>query len=124
MNFINAAQRYYELANESEFSNNSLYMSALIYYQHNQFEKAVPLFNKVIQNAPKIEAAIFAAHLITEIYRLTKQYEKLAIAIREFKSNADLMSNTSDYLSEFSEALDKEEKEVLKLMEKEKSNSE
>ena len=62
--------------------------------------------------------------IITEIYRLTKQYEKLAIAIREFKSNADLMSNTSDCLSEFSEALDKEEKEVLELMEKEKSNSE
>ncbi len=127
MNFINAASRFEEIlkksgAKTSEFSITSLYMAAQIYYNHNQFDKAIPLFREIIQEVPKSgydpDVSVYSAYYILECYRLTKQYEKMLTAIREFENDSVFMSNSSPWMPELMDIFDDYEKELPQRLEK------
>ena len=135
MNFINAAIRYEEILKNnrspwSEFSTNRLYMTAKIYFDHNQFDKAISLFREVVQNPPESEitpasdVTIYAANYILEIYRLTKQYEKMFTTIQEFKDNSRLMSYVSSLAKEFFDLMNDYENALLEKFKEDKSTSE
>ena len=113
LKFIEASKRYAKIDTSAEFAANSKYKSALIYYDYNHFDEAVPLFRDVVRDAPGTDAAVYSANYILEIYKLKKQYSDMAVAINEFKGNSTFMANNTEHagdlrtaMSEYEEALD------------------
>ena len=127
MNFIHASQRYFEAVQtydkdgQHEFAHNAIYTSGRIYFEHNQFEQAISIFQTVIQIAPKEEAAVFSASYILDSYVRTKQYQALEPTILEFKNNSEFMANPSPYMKEFIVYMDAFEKALNIYEERRKS---
>jgi TolA-binding protein len=48
-----------------------------LYYQHNQFDQAVPYFKEIIQKHPNTKYAEYSANLLLDIYNLKKDYAGL-----------------------------------------------
>lgn len=64
-----------------------------LYYQHNQFDKAIPAFKDVIQKYPKTKYAEYSANLLLDIYNLKKDYEGLEKTGRELLAVPSLASS-------------------------------
>lgn len=64
-----------------------------LYYQHNQFEKATPVFMDIVRKYPKTKYAEYSANLLLDIYNIRKDYvgmEKMGnelLAIPGFKDS-------------------------------------
>lgn len=56
------------------------YKMASLYYYYNQFDKALVLFNQVIEENPKTKFAEYSANLILDIYNIRKDYKGLKVA--------------------------------------------
>ena len=48
-----------------------------LYYQHNQFDQAIPYFKDIIQKYPKSKYAEYSANLLLDIFNLRKDYAGL-----------------------------------------------
>jgi TolA-binding protein len=48
-----------------------------LYYQHNQFDQAMPYFKEIIQKYPKTKYAEYSANLLLDIFNLKKDYAGL-----------------------------------------------
>ena len=48
-----------------------------LYYQHNQFDQAIPYFKEIIQKHPKSKYAEYSANLLLDIFNLKKDYAGL-----------------------------------------------
>ena len=79
--------------------------TAYIYYEHNQFDKANPLFRDVIHLAPLSEVAVDACDLILESYLLRKQYKEMLDYILEIKNNQEFMSNQTQHFPELKDLI-------------------
>ena len=118
MKFIHASQRFFEIAQaygnveQKEFALNALYYTGEIFFNHNQFEQAIPVFQTLIQIAPQEERAILAANYILEYFKLTKQYQAMQTTIQEFRNNPALMANTSPLMQEFILIMDSFEEQL------------
>lgn len=64
-----------------------------LFYQHNQFDKAIPAFKDVIQKYPKTKYAEYSANLLLDIYNLKKDYEGLEKTGRELLAVPALASS-------------------------------
>lgn len=62
-------------------------------YVHYDFEKAVPLFQSVIDKNPKSKYAVYSANLILDIYNLKKDYDGLAKVGKELLERKGLRSS-------------------------------
>ena len=121
LDYIEVNRKYMDIAlkynNEEhlQYAGYRIYESAEIYFNHYQFDKAIPLFKESIEKTPEIKNhVILSAYYILESYRIQKKYKEMLDAIHEFKNNTKLMSTPSTYSSAMSEFL-----KVMKEYEKE-----
>lgn len=47
---------------------------ARLFYQHNQFDRAIPLFKDIVKNHPKTKFSEYSANLLLDVYNLRKDY--------------------------------------------------
>ena len=106
MNFLKAYHRFttvlkkYPNKEINERVINFKLITAIMYYDHNQFDNALPLFFDIFENNPKTKTAVIACYKIIETYLSTKQYKKAIDFLHNVKLNNDFMSNTSDEMNE------------------------
>jgi tetratricopeptide (TPR) repeat protein len=72
-----------------------MYRKARIYYEYNQFEKAIPLFEQVVTKYPKHELAIISANLLIDSFNIPgrEQPEEVIRWVDRFTKMPDLMND-------------------------------
>jgi tetratricopeptide (TPR) repeat protein len=60
------------------------------YYQHNQFDKAIPYFKEIIAKHSKTKFGEYAANLLLDIYNLKKDYAGLEKTAGELLASPDI----------------------------------
>ncbi|GIL18015.1 MAG: hypothetical protein BroJett040_17660 [Oligoflexia bacterium] len=97
--FVQASQWYISKFPNTEKVADIKFRVGRLYYQHNQFDQAIPYFKEIVQKYPKTKYAEYSANLLLDIYNLKKDYvgmektglELLAIpAIASSKAGADI----------------------------------
>jgi TolA-binding protein len=83
-----------------------LYREAYIYYDHNRFDRAAPLFLEVVQRYPKHELAVYAANLFLdalnaeckskEVLSWTRKFIEMPDLVRDAEFAAQMVSLISD----------------------------
>jgi tetratricopeptide (TPR) repeat protein len=71
------------------------YNRARIYYEHNRFDTAAPMFDDIATNHSKSELAVFAANLYLDCLNVLKDYGTLDTAVDRYLANADLTADPS-----------------------------
>lgn len=73
--FLDAMALYIKYVKDSEYLVDIMYDEARIYYEFNQFDKAIPRFKKISEQYKEHRLAIFAANLLLDTYSLTKNID-------------------------------------------------
>lgn len=84
--FVSASNWYLTKFPNTEKAAEVKFRVGRLYYQHNQFEQAIPHFREIIQKYPTTKYAEFSANLLLDIYSLRKDYEGLS------KTGAELLA--------------------------------
>lgn len=66
------------------------FKAARLYYQHNYFDQAIPLFREIVTLAPKSKPGEFSANLLLDAYNLKKDYAGLEAAAGEMLANPEI----------------------------------
>ncbi|MGC6415545.1 MAG: tetratricopeptide repeat protein [Bradymonadia bacterium] len=77
LKFIAANERYLKYVRGQSIETDISFDIALIYFDANQFDKAIPRFRDIAENKPNHEMAVYAANYLLDSYVLLKDYEKL-----------------------------------------------
>ncbi len=88
--FESAAERYVTANQKGENVPAIRYKMGVLYYYHNQFDKALAFFSRIIKEHPKSPYAQYSANLTLDIYNLRKDYVGLEKAGQEILDNEDL----------------------------------
>ena len=81
--FVAAGAWYGNKFPQSEKTPEIKFRVGRLYYQHNQFDRAIPVFKDIIQKHPKTKYAEYSANLLLDIYNLKKDYDGLEKIGRE-----------------------------------------
>jgi TolA-binding protein len=81
--FVAAGIWYVQKFPNSEKTPEVRFRMGRLYYQHNQFDKAEPIFKDIIAKFPKTKYAEFSANLLLDLYNLKKDYAGLEKTGRE-----------------------------------------
>lgn len=92
--FIKVGEKYVDLKPKDEASVAIRYKVGSLYYYHNEFDKALSVFNTILNNYPKTQYAEYSANLMLDIYNLKKDYSGLEAAGQKILSIPEL-SKTS-----------------------------
>ena len=84
--FIAAAQDYVNRLPDTEKAVEMKFRIGRLYYQHNQFDKAIPYFKDIVAKHSKTKYAEYSANLMLDAYNLMKDYAGLE------KAGADLLA--------------------------------
>lgn len=84
--FIKAGQWYLAKVPENEKSAEIKFRIGRLYYQHNQFDQAIPYFRDIVGKHPKTKYAEYSANLLLDIYNIRKDYAGLE------KTGAELLA--------------------------------
>ncbi|MEE2756135.1 MAG: tetratricopeptide repeat protein [Myxococcota bacterium] len=84
--FIDANKRYLKYVRGQSIETDISYDIALIYFDANQFDKAIPRFKEIAENKPKHELAVYAANYLLDSYVLQKDYTALNQAAKSLSS--------------------------------------
>lgn len=76
-NFIAAAQNYIKTVPQTPKAAELKFRVGRLYYQHNQFDSAIPVFREIVTQHPKTKYAEFSANLLLDVYNLRKDYAGL-----------------------------------------------
>lgn len=113
LNFIKASERYAKIDTSAEFAINAKFSAAKIYFDHNHYKAARPLFYSLTEENPEHEFAVFSADFLLETYRRLGEYEAMSKAIDKMKANTAFMANSTELMPElraqmqaYEEALD------------------
>lgn len=114
-NFLTAAQSYTQKFPNEDRAVDVQFKIGRLYYSHNYFDQAMPVFKSIVAQHPKTKFAVYSANLILDIYNLKKDYEGLAKAGQELLTtsglkSADINMDVADVVqrAKFKEAQDKE----------------
>lgn len=88
--FISAGEKYISLKPKDEAAIAIRYKIGSLYYYHNQFDKALDVFNEILNKHPKTQYAEYAANLMLDIYNLKKDYQGLEAAGQKILSIPEL----------------------------------
>jgi TolA-binding protein len=77
-----------------------IYREAYIYYDHNRFDRAEPLFLQVVQQWTKHELAVYAAHLFLDALNMECKFKEVVAWTRKFIDMPELMRD-----AEFAETI-------------------
>ncbi len=132
LKFIDAAKQYFNIVqkydpNNHTFAYHAMAEIGLIYFDHNQFENAIPFFREITEapestNEDVNEARIYAADHILECYKLLKHYKNMLDAIHAFRSDNRITSYKGWITQEFIKKMDTYEEAIAKYF-KEKGES-
>lgn len=75
--FVQAGIWYVQKFPNSEKTPEIRFRTGRLYYQHNQFDSAIPIFKEIVQKYPKTKYAEYSANLLLDIYNLKKDYAGL-----------------------------------------------
>lgn len=75
--FVQAGTWYTQKFPQGEKTPEIRFRIGRLYYQHNQFDQAVPYFKEIIQKYPKTKYAEYSANLLLDIFNLKKDYAGL-----------------------------------------------
>lgn len=75
--FINAGTEYVQKIPNAEKAPEIKFRIGRLYYQHNQFDQAIPFFKDIVAKHPKTKYAEFSANLMLDAYNLKKDYAGL-----------------------------------------------
>ncbi len=67
-----------------------------MYYNHNDFDRALVVFKEIVKDHPTSNVAVFSANLILDIYNLRKDYDNLAKAGNQFLTTQGLNTKLID----------------------------
>lgn len=81
--FVAAGAWYVQKFPNSEKNSEVRFRTGRLYYQHNQFDKAIPVFKEIVQKYPKTKYAEYSANLLLDIYNLKKDFAGLEKTGRE-----------------------------------------
>ncbi|PIS10604.1 MAG: adventurous gliding motility protein U, partial [Bdellovibrio sp. CG10_big_fil_rev_8_21_14_0_10_47_8] len=84
--FVTAAQQYVDTNPESDKVPEMKFRIGRLYYQHNQFDQALPYFRDIVSKHPQTKYAEYSANLMLDIYNLRKDYTGLE------KTGSELLS--------------------------------
>ena len=70
-----------------------LYREGYIYYDHNQFDRAEPLFLEVVEKHAKHELAVYAANLYLDALNMECKSKEVLSAARKFLDTPELVSH-------------------------------
>ncbi|MBP5406832.1 tetratricopeptide repeat protein [bacterium] len=90
--FITACDTYIKNIPRSKYLVDIIYKQAITYYVFNHFEKAVPVFEMIVQKYPRHELAEFSADLIMDSLNMARDWEAINNKSREFLKNSALLS--------------------------------
>lgn len=72
--FIKAGQWYLSKVPENEKSAEIKFRVGRLFYQHNQFDQAIPYFKDIVAKHAKTKYAEYSANLLLDIYNIRKDY--------------------------------------------------
>ena len=75
--FVRAAKYYIEKYPTAPKVAELKFRVGRLYYQHNQFDAAIPVFKAVVKDHPKTKYAEYSANLLLDSYNLKKDYDGL-----------------------------------------------
>ncbi|MGZ5279375.1 MAG: tetratricopeptide repeat protein, partial [Pseudobdellovibrionaceae bacterium] len=75
--FIAAAQDYINRLPDTEKAIEMKFRIGRLYYQHNQFDKAIPYFREIVAKHSKTKFGEYSANLLLDAYNLKKDYAGL-----------------------------------------------
>ncbi len=84
--FVSSAKIFMSKAVENEKTAEITFRVARLYYQHNQFDEALPLFRQIIKKYPTTKFAEYSANLSLDIYNIRKDYAGLEKISQEILS--------------------------------------
>ena len=88
------AKRYFEEVPQGKNIAQVKYRLAALHYYYNQFDEAIPQFNKIISEYPRTEYAEYSANLLLDIYNLKKDYTGLEKTANRILSVPDLKNSS------------------------------
>jgi tetratricopeptide (TPR) repeat protein len=86
-NFITAVLAYIHQFPSNEKAAEMKFRVGRLYYQHNQFDQAIPYFKEIVMKHPKTKYAEYSANLLLDIYNLKKDYAGLEKTGKELLAN-------------------------------------
>lgn len=89
-----ASSAYIKMFPKGENTPAMRYKIGALYYYHNQFDKALDVFNSIIKDYPKSPYAQYSANLTLDIYNLRKDYVGLEKAGQDILTNEDLAKSS------------------------------
>ena len=92
-NLLTALDQFAKMFPEDKKTKDSIYRSAYLLYDHNQFEEASSRFRTVIRMDPRSGEAEKAAHLILDSLGLVEDWKTLREVAKDFLSQENLGSN-------------------------------
>lgn len=75
--FVEAAKDYIERLPDTEKAVEMKFRIGRLYYQHNQFDQAIPYFRDIVAKHSKTKYAEYSANLLLDAYNLKKDYAGL-----------------------------------------------
>lgn len=90
--YINACDTYIKNIPRSKYLVDIIYQQAITYYAFNHFDKAVPVFEMIVQKYPRHDLAQYSADLIMDSLNMAKDWELINNKSREFLRNSALLS--------------------------------
>lgn len=84
--FVTVAAEYVQKLPDAEKSPEVIFKIGRLYYQHNQFDQAIPYFKEIVVKHPKTKFAEYSANLLLDTYNLKKDYAGLE------KAGAELLN--------------------------------
>ncbi len=90
--FITACDTYIKNIPRSKYLVDIIYRQAITYYAFNHFDKAVPVFEMIVQKYPRNDLAEYSADLIMDSLNMARDWEQINNKSREFLKNSALLS--------------------------------
>lgn len=88
--FIEVADYYLKNYSKFQRSVDVQFRIASIYYRHNYFDEALPIFDEIATKHPNHKFAANSAHLVLDIYNIKKDYKGLADTSARFAKTPSL----------------------------------
>ena len=88
--FIEVSQYYMNEYPKGDRIVDVRYRIAAIYYRYRHFDKALPLFERIVAEHPKHRTAITAASIVLDVLNMQKDYDKLDETARRYSAISGL----------------------------------
>ena len=93
--FVKAAKWYLEKFPKGPKAAELKFRVGRLYYQHNQFDQAIPYFKEIVQSYPNTKYAEYSANLLLDSYNLKKDYAGLEKTGQELLGNSTISNSAA-----------------------------